>query len=263
MEKLFAKIKKENLSQDEKTEILSSLKKFVAENPVQNIKSPFYEEWFIFRYKAIVASVAIVLIFTTAGGTVSAAKKSLPGDILYPVKMLREGVESLVTVDTKARAQIEALHAVSRLQEVEQIVTSKKQIYKGAGEEISKNFETKLNDVVNNIDELKNKGETEEASIVWSDFKESVSKHEKNITELSNSTSTKKETKEELDHVISNIRSQMEEKHKKFKDEEKEGLDQTVGEVKGAETENNTTGKLDKKETTNTIKNRSSERGGN
>lgn len=259
MEKLFAKIKKETLSRDEKTEILSSLRKFVAENPAQKIKSPFYEEWFVFRYRAAVVPVAIVLIFMLAGGTVSASKKSLPGDILYPVKMLRENAESLATTDTKARAQIEALHAVSRLQEVEQIATSKGELDKGAGQEISKNFETELKDVVSNIDELKNKGKKEEASVIWSDFNESVSKYEKTITELSNSTSTKKETKEELDHVISNVRSQMKDKHERFQNQEREASNKDEGEVKGAETEKDEEEKPDKKETTNTDRNRSSE----
>jgi len=233
MEKLFAKIKKETLNPDEKTKIYSALRNFVAENPVRSIKSPFYESWFIFEQRMVVMPIAIVLVFVLTGGTVFAAKNSLPGDILYPIKMIRETMESFSAPDTKAKAQIEVSHAISRLQEVEQIVNSNRQLDKGAGQEIGNNFGTQVQDVKNNINELKNSDQGKDASAIWSDFKKSVAEHEKTISELSNSTSTKDETKQELDNVVSNIHSQLENKtDEKTSESEKSN----EGEVKGAET---------------------------
>ncbi len=242
MEKLFKKIKKETLSPDEKIKILSVLHDFVAENPMQNIRSPYLDFWFIFKQKTIVIPITAALILILTGSTAFAAKKSLPGDILFPVKMLKEKVEAFMTTNTKTRAQVEVSHAISRLQEVEQVVTSNKQLNKGAGKEISNNFETQMEDVVDNVNKLKDNGQMEDASAIWSDFKKSVAEHEKTITELSNSTSTGDETKQELDNMVFDIHSQLENKtdedNRKSEKSNNDSNDfnQTNGEVKGVET---------------------------
>jgi hypothetical protein len=210
MEKLFAKIKKETLDEDEKIKILSSLRNFVSENPAQ-IKSPFYNPWLVFmRQKMVLIPVAFVFVFILTGSTIFAAKNSLPGNILYPIKMLREGVESSIAINTKSRAQIEAVHAISRLKEVEQIVSSNGQLNNDVGKQIENNFQTQLQSVTSNINELENNNQKEDASIIWTDFKKSVAEHEKTITELSSSTKIETDTKKELNRVVSNIHSQIE-----------------------------------------------------
>jgi hypothetical protein len=216
MEKLFAKIKREILDPDEKAKIFSVLRNFMIKNPIQSVRSPFYSEWLVWRYKATLAPIAIVLVFVLTGGSVFASKNSLPGDTLYPVKMLKEKVESLTATDTKARAEIEVTHAISRLQEVEQIVSSKKQFEKGTGQEISNNFGTQAKDAANNIDELKNSGQAEEAAKIQSNFNKSLSEHEKKIQNIITNTNTQTQTKEELSRVYSDVHSQMEKNSKKF-----------------------------------------------
>ena len=243
MERLFKKIKKETLNLDEKTKIYSTLRNFVAENPVRNIKSPFYESWFVFRQRMIAIPIAVILIFVlTAGSTVFAAKKSLPGDKLYPVKMLNEKVESIMALGPKAKAQVEVSHAISRLEEVEQLVTSNKQLGKGSGEEMGNNFQAQAQDATDNINELKNNGREEDASKIHSDFKTMLTVHEKTITELSNSTSTETETKKELDRVVFDVHSELEKKLEENRyeseksDNDSNNSGQTDGEVKGVET---------------------------
>ncbi|MFH0804195.1 MAG: DUF5667 domain-containing protein [Candidatus Zambryskibacteria bacterium] len=210
MEKLFSKIKKETLSAEEKAKIFYSLRDFVAQNPVRSIKSPFYEMWFILGQRTIVVPTAIVLVFILVTGTVFAAGNSLPGSTLYPVKMLRENVESLVATNTKSKAQIEATHAISRLQEVEQMVTSGGQLDTNVRKQIESDFESQVKNATNHINKLRDGGDGKDASKIRSDFKSLLTEHEKTITELSNSTSTKIKTREELSNVISNIRSRIE-----------------------------------------------------
>jgi hypothetical protein len=219
MEKLFAKIKKETLNPDEKAEILSNLQIFMKENPVQEIRSPFYNPWLVFlRHKNfIVPAVALVVIVSMTGGTVLAAKNSLPGDKLYTIKILNENVQTFMAVDTEAKAEIEVSHAISRLQEVEQIVSQKRQLGKGEGKTISNKFETQVQNATAKIDELKNSGQRSNASKIQSDFKTRLAEHEKKITDLLTDTDVQVQNKEELSHVFSNVRSQIEKSEKESK----------------------------------------------
>ncbi|MFA6269899.1 MAG: DUF5667 domain-containing protein [Candidatus Paceibacterota bacterium] len=207
---LFKKIKKETLSSDEKSQILSVLESFVDQNPIQSVRSPFYSSWFIFQQKMVVVPIAIILVFVLTSGTVFAAKNSLPGNILYPVKILNEKVESFVTFDTETKAQVDASHAISRLNEVEQIVNSNQELDTETRQKIESHFTTQSENTIKHIDELKSKGLEKEASKIETDFHKSLGEYEKTITDLSNSTSTENKTKKELDSVVSNIRSQLE-----------------------------------------------------
>jgi hypothetical protein len=227
MERLFAKIKKETLNTDEKEKISSALRNFVAENPEKSIKSPFYESWFIFRQRTFALSVALVIVFVLAGGTVFASRNSLPGNLLYPIKMASERVESFTAVGPKAQAEVYVSHAVSRLQEVEQIVTSSGQLNNATRQEIQNKFEAQAQEAINNINQLKNAGDTSEASKIQSGLESSFFNHKNKITNFLRDTSIKTNTKEELANMISNIDSQL----KNAKDR------QPNGEVKGANTD--------------------------
>jgi hypothetical protein len=209
MDKLFAKIKKENLEPDEKSKILYSLKTFVAENPAHGIRSPFYKAWFVLRQRTFAIPVAILLILILTGGTVFAANNSLPGDMLYSIKKLNENIQSSVALGPEAKAVVEASHAISRLTEVEKIVTSNGQLSSSTSQEIQSRFEAQSQQAINNIDQLSSSGQSGDASKIQSDFHKSLSEHERVITELSNSSSTRSQTRQELINVVSNIHSQL------------------------------------------------------
>lgn len=195
MEKLFAKIKKETLNPDEKAKIFSALRTFVIQNPIQSVKSPFYSEWFIFRQRMFAIPMAIILVFILTGGTVLAAKSSLPSSMLYPVKMLDEKVQSLTAVGPKAQAQVEISHAITRLQEAEQIISSGGQLSTTTRQQIQNNFETQTQNVVNHINELKKNGQTKDATKIQSDFEKSITEHQKAINEIFENKSEKSKHK--------------------------------------------------------------------
>lgn len=226
MERLFAKIKRETLNPDENKKILSALQDFVDENPMQNIKSPYFNSWFVFKQKTIIipAVVALILILTT--GTVFAAKNSLPGNILYPIKKLDEKVQLMTAVGPKAQAEVHASQAISRLQEAEQIVTSGGQLNTDTGQQIKNDFKSQTQDATDHIDELKNGGHTEQADKIQFDFNKSLTEHEKAITNLLTNTNIQTQNKEQLSQVYSNIHSQLEKsKNQNHSDKGKENDD--------------------------------------
>jgi len=193
MERLFAKIKKETLKPDEKMKVLSALQDFVDKNPAGSVESPLYipSPWLSFvRQKIfIIPALVVIVVLSLTGGTVLAAKNSLPGNILYPVKLLNEKVQSLTAVGPKAQAQVHATQAISRLQEVEQMVSSNVPISTTTKQEIQNRFGTQAQAVTTSVEQLRNSGQPEEAAKIQSDFKSSIAKHQEAIIELSDDDS--------------------------------------------------------------------------
>lgn len=84
----------------------------------KNINLPKKYLWARYRFNYVYVLTAVFLVVMMTGGTVMAAKGSLPGDTLYPVKRLAEQVEVTLAPSTQAKANIEASHATERLDEL-------------------------------------------------------------------------------------------------------------------------------------------------
>ncbi len=75
----------------------------------------------LFAYKILAAVLAIVVAFTGAGGGVALAGDSLPGDLLYPVKIVTEEVRLLMTTDPADHAELAMTFATERVREMERL----------------------------------------------------------------------------------------------------------------------------------------------
>ena len=64
------------------------------------------------------AALAMLVLVAVGGGGVVASAHSLPGDLLYPVKLATEQTQLLLTLDTQARDQLLAEFAEERRAEV-------------------------------------------------------------------------------------------------------------------------------------------------
>lgn len=228
MNRLFSKIKKEELNAAEKDAIFSSLKAFVKEHPTQSIPSPFYASWFAL-HRTMLAPALLVFIFVFSGGTVLAAKSSLPGSLLYPVKIFNEKIQSLTTFSSEEKAQLEATQTILRLDEAQELMTAGPLDVK-LKEEIEANIEIQAQDAIGQINELKKSGRTKEASKIEQYLDESLEEWEGKagagdaaISTFSAPTlkSRKSENNNEntLFDVISNIRAKLEVSSKKDKED--------------------------------------------
>jgi hypothetical protein len=73
--------------------------------------------------RAAVATLAVMIVISMVGsGTAYASQSSVPGDILYPVKIGTENVRLLAAGDAKAKAQLNIRFASKRLEELSKIV---------------------------------------------------------------------------------------------------------------------------------------------
>ena len=83
----------------------------------------------IVQHPVVVRTVAVVtLLLVAAVTTVSLSARSLPGDLLYPVKMLTEDVQFFLAVDAEGRARLHVRFADERTYELSCLLEKKAQI---------------------------------------------------------------------------------------------------------------------------------------
>ena len=76
----------------------------------------------LLAYKVLAAVMAMVIAFSGAGGGVALAADSVPGDILYPVKLAVEDVRFFMTMNPAQRAELTMTFATERVREMERLV---------------------------------------------------------------------------------------------------------------------------------------------
>ena len=96
------------------------LEERMALNPVrENIPLSLY-----FRLAPALVTIFAVLIFS-GGGIAFASQKSLPGSILYPVKILTEDVREAVVFNPETKIKLRAEYAQKRINELEKVMERK------------------------------------------------------------------------------------------------------------------------------------------
>ena len=106
--------------------------------PPTPTRSP-YQFFFMHRVLAVVALLVVVVV--GAGGTSVAAQWSLPGDLLYPVKIsVNEEVQAALAVSPVAKAQVHAALAERRIEEA-QTLAARGTLDATTTQEIQKNFD--------------------------------------------------------------------------------------------------------------------------
>lgn len=131
MEHIIKKIKKgakhTRLSAVEKAEMRSVLVRHIKANPVDNsvlsakgIPSPFFNINNFRNKKGI--SILVIGGLLMSGSVSLAAENTVPGDVLFPVKVhVNENVRGTFSVTTKAKAEWEVRLVERRLEEVEKL----------------------------------------------------------------------------------------------------------------------------------------------
>ena len=71
------------------------------------------------QYSLRLAFAVLLIAIVAASGTVAAAESSLPGDMLYPVKLAAQQTQIALTFDTAARSQLEEQSKAQQWQDVQ------------------------------------------------------------------------------------------------------------------------------------------------
>lgn len=137
---LIKQARKTALLKEEKERINLNLVKFIKENPVRNaaFERPLYNIEAKSSFKTIMnylfgkparnyAFLAIAILLFGGAGISFAAQGSLPGDILYPIKIgFNEKVSEIVLFSNEAKAKYNIQLVQLRLQEAERMALSGK-----------------------------------------------------------------------------------------------------------------------------------------
>lgn len=212
----FQKIKKGfediKLKNDSKERIKSELYSFMQKNPVMGSLNTRHIKWNEKRSlnirRILLNPMPIVLIIALllGGGTTFAAEQSLPGDVLYPVKVsVNEGVRGWFAVSDGAEARLNARLAERRLEEAEELASDDR-LDDSTRSEVESRFRMhaeKIKEAVNNLDDDPDK--RSEVFGISSDFEASLRAHEGIIFTLSNQ---KKGIGNDLTSILAAIRSE-------------------------------------------------------
>ncbi len=114
------KLKSIELSLEEKQRVFSHIESFMKENPINYpILSPFGPH-FIIRHIGLIATATLFISLSSAS---YAAEFSLPGDILYPVKLgVNERIIESLAITPKSKTEAHISLIKRRIDEIQELV---------------------------------------------------------------------------------------------------------------------------------------------
>ena len=219
LKQFIEQAKKINLSAEERSSIGNSVLNFMKENPIEpntlprliyrdGVHSSFWSN--IFPSNLNFASsvvIALVLVLLSGGGVSLGAEKSLPGDILYPVKLgVNEHVRGWFAVSEEAKANWEIKRVGRRLEEAEQLA-SEGSLSDDVRANLEVQFEAHAEKVKSRIEKFETKENFNAAVDVSSKFETSLKVHQKILDRLEVGRGSK--SHEQLEPINAKIRSRI------------------------------------------------------
>ncbi|HEY4496563.1 MAG TPA: DUF5667 domain-containing protein [Candidatus Paceibacterota bacterium] len=126
----------------------------------------------------------IAISALVGGGASVAAEGSLPGDVLYPIKVnVNERVRGFIALSEEAKADLNSNLAVRRLDEVERLAV-RGDLSADVRTRLESNFEAFADRVETRIKDLEDAGKINAALDVGSRFESSLSAHERILAEI-------------------------------------------------------------------------------
>lgn len=152
--------------------------------------------WFGRVLKPTLAAVAAAML--VGGGVSFASENSLPGDVLYPVKIrFNEEVRALLTTSVEGRADWETTRAERRLEEAEKLAVSG-ELNEQTEAEVGSNFQKHAEKAKNHVAELEAKAELKTAAKAGARLEGSLKAHDKILKRLRNAKSVAATVKAEV-----------------------------------------------------------------
>ncbi len=146
----------------------------------------------------IILPIAFILI----SGTTLYARGSVPGNILYPVKVhLNENVHSVFSMTDKSEAVAEISHAVKRLEEAEKLIVSG-QMTEVEMMNLERSFQLRMNVARGRIDKLREEGKFTEASDLELHTQNTMAAHRSILLQISHNTDV------DISKIMSNVENE-------------------------------------------------------
>lgn len=199
------------LSEEEKGHIRMRLVSFMRMKPVRTSlpvrlterSSSHIISAFLFKYMPII----IGLVLFISGGMSFAAENSLPGDVLYPLKVhVNERILGNIAFSQKAKAEWESARAERRLQEVERLAVENR-LSAETQAQLTARISASASEAGKHITELQSRGDLGTAAVISADLESSLDSHQKILSILAKN---KKEIRTQLQAIAVHVREESE-----------------------------------------------------
>ena len=163
------------LNGEEKSIIRKSLSDFISAHPAP---SPYINRFMFWtREKKYLVPTALGIVLLLGVGASALAGNTLPGDVLYPIKInVNEKLESMLATTPKAVAQVGITQAVRRLTEAEAL-QSKGELSTSTAIEINNSFNNDITLINKQISKLESRGATSSAVEIKNQFQSRFDKY--------------------------------------------------------------------------------------
>jgi|GEM_PF-4170089 hypothetical protein len=172
----------------------------------------------IFRYP-VAAALSIIVFLSGIGFTAAkVAQNSLPGDNLYPVKIVVETAHLTITTDNTEKARLESVMTYKRAQELAQIVRKNEGVENENVRQALDRVEKQLATATENLPKLIEINKREEVEIskaveIAKEIKKNTEEAQKALSEARESISENISEKEAVAVKISDISEKAKETH--------------------------------------------------
>lgn len=207
--------KKVGLTDLEKKNMRSAIYSFVTKQ--QPVRKPFFNRhinWrgeknfflLILNSKPMIASIIAAVLIAFSGGTAAAAENTVPGDLLYPVKVkINEEVRSALALTSEAKINWENRRAERRLEETEKLAGENK-LTTTTATMLAEKFQEFADKADDRLEKLQASGKLTDEQIekIKENFEVAVKAHEEVLTRIQD----KEITKPELRGILEQLRNQ-------------------------------------------------------
>lgn len=216
MDKIIQQLKEMRQIEPRADWVTSNRELLLSQIKAQSTKKPssIFSYWYLvklifpMRFLHFIAKpvgvtiIAGLFIIITGVYSVNASKGSLPGDILYPIKLTSEKVQISLTFSQPEKTQLRIIYAEERVKEIEKVIRMETDLQKRQKKVniAVNNLKTEMNNVARDLENVKNKtvNKKEEAQKTI----ESVKQIDAKIADISSKLEIHKE---ELNKEVVNI----------------------------------------------------------
>lgn len=192
-EQLLETAKEIRLSREDKAKTGELLLRYMRMNPVRedndmrhNIqRSPIIRLQLIqFFYKPMAIAMVLLVAITAGGGASLAAENSVPGDVLYPVKVgINENVRGAFAFSQEAKAEWKIQQVERRLQEAEKLAAAG-DLSAEAAAKIETEFDEHTESMTSITSNIQADGRAEVAAKIHSNLEAILATHAKVLEDL-------------------------------------------------------------------------------
>ena len=215
---------KVRLSALEKQSVRTELGNFISARPVRVHDALRHRSQLFLISRPMFATIAIALVLLLGGGTTLAAEGSIPGDLLYPVKVnVNEQVRAALATSAEAEAEWDARRTERRLEEAA-VLAADGRLSATIETRISERFEKHTQRAQVRIEELEAAGKTEEAARLSSRLEVALKTHEQVLKGV---VENKAEVKARVQPLLERMKERAEE-HENIREKIEAGVEAEI-----------------------------------